>query len=318
MSGIESTEKQSVRFGGNTFFRDEETILEGFKKVSSDKILSKIFVSRPYYAFQEVFGNDEYLVSYITPERISNSEAGPITAAEIGRHLAILGSCIHGLGELDRCYYLAAKARLDISYEDDLGKLQGISKEEKLIGVCKNVYSDKKSCRSSMIIMDQSFNVLYTLNTEYSKISDRLFKRLFSKYLLDYQKSDSSPYTNLVSSEEKEVGRNKMRCDIPVIEPYQCSGHFDSAPLLPIAINMGIIIDAAGKFLSKIVNDNSVKYIVSVADIQADSFVPISKGNYIEIDFVKVDLQNKDYHFSCSTCRNGTTMNTSILVLRVV
>jgi len=294
-------EEKVVEFEGQTLISNKDTIFNGFEEISQDSILSKIFVSRPYYSFKNTYRKGDYLVSRIYPERKNDYESSPMTAAEIGRHLAILGSCIHGVDENDRSYYLASKARLDIKSFCNVSEGVNASEDiEGLIAVCKKISSDKKKCQSHMMITDSSYNILYELKTEYSKISPRLFNRLFSNHILKYEKNIISPYGDLAKAEEVSINNNKMKCKIPEIKPAQCSGHFDDVPLLPIAINMGIIIETVGIFLEKIVNNSSLKYVVSLADIEAESFVPISEGNYIEVEFTKVDLQSKEYHFFCN------------------
>jgi hypothetical protein len=97
-----------------TFFRER-----GMQVMSMDlnmiEICRRTAVERPYFAFSELSIDDAGTVSgEIRREHQLGYEHGPLGAAEIGRHLAILGSCAAAATSKshERLYYLATHAEL--------------------------------------------------------------------------------------------------------------------------------------------------------------------------------------------------------------
>ncbi|ETR69153.1 MAG: hypothetical protein OMM_09852 [Candidatus Magnetoglobus multicellularis str. Araruama] len=109
-----------------------------------NKLTKHIKVSPPYYALKNVQllkNNTAYFSAEIPVEYPAGNECGSITAAEIGRHLAILGSCSLSQSNpiKEKHYYIANKATLNC-----LCKEKVISKNSEFIGEAKTLSINKK------------------------------------------------------------------------------------------------------------------------------------------------------------------------------
>ena len=84
------------------------------KSIDNNYILERIGVQPPYYALNDLELDEEngIMSAKVPVEQSSEMERSPITAAESGRHLAILGCCLMGVinTEGGKFYYLANSA----------------------------------------------------------------------------------------------------------------------------------------------------------------------------------------------------------------
>lgn len=79
--------------------------------VDITEISQRVNVEKPYFAFQQLWLDDDSLTGTFTSEQPLVYENGLITAGELGRHMAILGSCTAvALHNGPEGYYLATKA----------------------------------------------------------------------------------------------------------------------------------------------------------------------------------------------------------------
>lgn len=82
-------------------------------EIEPEAILSRIAVQRPYFSFGRLFmGSDGTVHGEFVPEQPTEWERGLVSAAEVGRHLAILGSiaATATTEESTRVYHLATRA----------------------------------------------------------------------------------------------------------------------------------------------------------------------------------------------------------------
>ncbi|EMJ5851792.1 hypothetical protein R5P12_003515 [Klebsiella aerogenes] len=57
------------------------------------EISQRVKVEKLYFAFQQLWSDEDSLVGIFSSEQPLAYEVGPITAGELGRHMAIMGSC---------------------------------------------------------------------------------------------------------------------------------------------------------------------------------------------------------------------------------
>ena len=83
------------------------------KPLTPEEIFARTPLRPPYFAFTEVaVTNGEEIIGRLTPEQPMEAEAGEIAAAEVGRHLAILGSVAASRLLEGPHYLLATQAHL--------------------------------------------------------------------------------------------------------------------------------------------------------------------------------------------------------------
>ena len=81
------------------------------------EIINDIDVTYPYYSLRNLQLKGSDILATIQAEQPMENEAGTISAAEVGRHLAILGSCALAKDNKpkNKNYFLAYEAQLEVS-----------------------------------------------------------------------------------------------------------------------------------------------------------------------------------------------------------
>lgn len=131
-----------------------------------EQYLAKIAVQSPYFALTQIYWNNE---------------TGIITAAEAGRHLAILGSC--GISCLNtrpgRHYYLAYQAQFSREdtltiFDENANYLYGVAKDIRIIG--------KREAQSTLEILTPQKNCIGKLVVNYHIVNSTAFERIYKQY----------------------------------------------------------------------------------------------------------------------------------------
>ncbi|MEL7208279.1 MAG: hypothetical protein AAGK32_08635 [Actinomycetota bacterium] len=90
-----------------------ETTVDASPETATDRALRRIAVQPPYFALTDLAEVGRGLVTARVPlQTPSRPERGVVEAAQVARHLAILGSCAAALARDDdqRHHYLATRA----------------------------------------------------------------------------------------------------------------------------------------------------------------------------------------------------------------
>lgn len=290
------------------------TSVLGYKKsdiveVKILEILEKICVRPPYFAFENIYSYGEILLSKVPVQQKLGIEFEPISSAEASRHLAILGSCVLGINEKERMFYLAHKAIMSS------GKYFTLSKEER----SSNIYaiaipqnSLKMEASAKTILVDENFTVLFDFDITFQKMSKRLFSRIFHNHLQETMSYDYNPYesSHLVKLKDVSIKGNVMTGKLPIVKPEYCAGHFDEAPMLPVGILSYVIIWSVGEFLIEITKNSNIKTYLANAEMEL--FAPtcsLDREEIVEITYNGKEIDK--YNFSWITKDNvGTVINT--------
>ena len=210
-----------------------------------NQISQRINVQKPYFAFQQLWRDGTSLVGNFVGEQPLGNETGPLTTGEMGRHMAILGSCAAvALHDGSEGYYLATKAHL-------IRHSTGHPSEDNLFHARAQVMNiDKRTLKAVIQVSDKE--PLAELICEYTLLSPAVFQRKFQSYVSDdLSVPSSSPYQHQVSLYDLEYGEGKLDAFAGPLFPQQCAGHFFGHPSWPVAIIAQTAFQATGELIKK-------------------------------------------------------------------
>ena len=140
-----------------------------------DQCRARICVSEPYFALHNLEQTANFLRASIHPQHLSQRESGPITGAEAGRHLAILGSCAAALTNplAERHFYLARRA--DLRLLDTNLRLAYVGE---LVARASGQMHGRRSASCEAEIQTLAGEGIYSLHVEYDVLRQPAFERI--------------------------------------------------------------------------------------------------------------------------------------------
>lgn len=250
-----------------------------------------IEVKRPYYSLNKIKLDTDVVSASVKSEQPMENEIGGIAAAEVGRHLAILGSCALAATNSDKRkhYYLAHRASLRrIVFPENI-----IDSTYKVDSRAR--YLDKrKGVAHSRLFMDDIH--VFDLEVEYHVIKEKIFNKLYKEKYLEYDASITNPYAEEFQLIQLNCQANQLSARLAPLSPQQCSGHFETYPCLPVAVLMHALSRSAGRLLGNKLGHH-ITYIVESADICADNLAFYDDLIYVNATFIE-EIDGA-YFFSC-------------------
>lgn len=282
--------------------------------VSVSEILSRISVRRPYFAFDQlkldVCAGDEMLWAPISREQPMGTECGVMAAAEIGRHLAILGSCAAARKNENtgQHYYLAWDAHLredgdikqmaEAEFQQLTGSLVAQSRAE-FIG-------KREAIAESQLVHQPSGQVLHHLTVKYQVLSKKVFERTFSCRRKETPDVTFNPYaSDLMTLGDVFVLDDLLSANLVNIDPCLCAGHFPAYPALPVAILAKILIGAAGKLFGNVIGIENAPYRVVEAIVSSEHLAFTDDRLHIVIQHKDADDYGPNMVFRCRALSEG-------------
>jgi hypothetical protein len=226
-------------------------------------LFPRMCVRDPYFALEELCTLGAGIVSARVPvEQPLGDEAGPIAAAEAGRHLAILGVCAASRAnpERGRFYYLAHRARLrrEHGWPNALPPLFADARAALL---------DKRTAQAQAFLRGVDGAAIFRLDVDYHVISARVFERLYADRRVDMRREPrasppggcaaafprTTPYGRGPQLDAVEITSDatRLRASMGTIRPEDCKGHFPLYPALPIATLMHALSTACGSLYTR-------------------------------------------------------------------
>lgn len=208
----------------------EVRVSSSFEKELRDKIC----VRSPYFQLTDLqpFG-EAGVRAYVLFESPRGIESDALASAEVGRHLAILGSCAlaHNNPKPGRHYYLATEALLLRHPTPSLDVSEPVMVSARPDGPDHAVVE----------LATQRGELSSTLRCKYQVLPERVFARLFKNHRLEGATSDRatrSPYATAVKLEPLRSDTASAASLLGAVTPAMCLGHFDEFPAMPVAILM--------------------------------------------------------------------------------
>ncbi|MCA9471687.1 MAG: hypothetical protein MRJ96_12265 [Nitrospirales bacterium] len=282
--------------------------------VQLEKLWSRIAIRPPYFAFAQLMLDPSGVLSARVPVQHRFSlEAGAISAAEIGRHLAILGLCSVALqqGTDQKHYYLAQQAHLIRR-----GPIQTFLTSEHFFGKAWPLAIDHRTALARTQLWDEhQETVLYDLTVRYATVGERLFERLFQGYRQQESGEPSrvfNPYTQSLPLKNVQIAGRRLTAVLGIESPQQCAGHFPFYPAIPVAILMQALAEAAGRLTQAQLGLPVFSYVVSDAEVCAKNLAFADEG----IDLIAEYLHRMD-HAHVLHCRANTQSGKDVGQLEV-
>ena len=195
-------------------------------------------------------------------------ERGPIEAAQVARHLAILGSCAAALSRDDDQphHYLATRAHYSRLAGGPETLVGGMLRAEAVAS-----WPDKRTARALVKLMTTDGDGLHLLDVHYSVLTPRMFERLHPHTDAESESAidplvDSGPE---MDSELVVAGSDGVTVDGGIIPESVCAGHFARYPAAPVAIVMGRLCRAAGLGLAAKL-DRELEYQIEEGHVVAN------------------------------------------------
>ncbi|WP_444896588.1 hypothetical protein [Microbulbifer sp. SSSA005] len=209
--------------------------------------------------------------------------------AEIGRHLAILGSCFGALANPVRSkhYYLARKADLK-TYDSFVSDMR----PDHLLARTKVVFTNKRELVAEAELLDPAGEVAARLNVKYHVMRERSFHKIYSDSIHDITPviSDINPYSKSIDINVHNIDLMSLTASIGRVTPEMCMGHFDKVKALPVAIASQSLIKSCCIFLRRLTGEDSARFIVTSADLCADNLA--LAGQDVDIKVELLDVEN--------------------------
>ncbi len=207
--------------------------------VSTDALFPRIEVRPPYFALSDLSLAGLELRATTSAESPAYDEQGPMPAAELGRHAAIVGLAAAAFQQRDddRRYYLARSA--ECRYVAN-----GAPYGTPVRFTGRVLELDKRTARAAVDAMAAgaplaSFDVRYTV------LTSSAFERLFRIRARPTPYSHS-PYGSLLTTAWQGADDAAEQV-VDVLPVEACVGHFDGYPALPVAVLMGQLSFLAGR-----------------------------------------------------------------------
>lgn len=218
---------------------DIKKILENSKEIKVENVLNKICVSRPYFNFNQIFVNGDYMIAPVIKEQPEGSEVVNIASAEALRHIAILGSCQYANTQSEKMYYLAQSAQGHMNYKegnfDDLFVLTRLG------------FDSKRTMEQVGGLYSLKNGLIHKTSVIYSKVKPKLFESIFEEHYKKYTKQEESPYKTLLDIEIKYQDSQTINAIIPPFALKKCSGHFDNYASIPVAYLAYNVVNLASR-----------------------------------------------------------------------
>ncbi|AMO98531.1 hypothetical protein CAter282_0608 [Collimonas arenae] len=285
-------------------------------KLDISEICERIAVQAPYFAFTELCGLPDRMVQgTFSSEQPLGFENGPVASAEIGRHLAILGSCAAVAWQpAPQIYYLATKARYS--------KLHDVAPREPgavFQASAEVLQQDRRSLTAQAIVSaEKPFAHLYC---EYQALSESVFLRLFKDYHVPSTPSpapfpEDSPYRQSIQLDfDAPVGHSLVAHSQP-LAPTRCAGHFLDYPAWPVAIMVHTVAQTTSRLLHHIV-EREASYTVVKCDLSAYQLVPASEPLSFHTRCVSASAYLSHYVFETDVMRNGEIVSSVATELQI-
>lgn len=231
-----------------------------------DTLKGRLTVQPPYFSFRTLRQLEADTVEGVfLPEQPVGRESGPIGAAEIGRHLAILGTCAAALHADERYYYLATKARMQRAAARSETRRQPLKAQAKLLEK-----TSRRMVAQTRLFLDEG---PADLTVEYVALSEPVFKRTFRKFHRAEQASlDEATYRDLKPARVIPSGDDQQKT-VMRLSPKDCAGHFDNYPAWPVAIIGYYAVDAATGLLCKRLGEER-RFTLLEYQLEAKHLVP--------------------------------------------
>jgi hypothetical protein len=254
-------------------------------RASEGRALSRISVARPYFDLADLEEVGHGIVDATVPSHPpTGAEAGAIEAAQVARHLAILGSCAVALSRDDdaRHHYLATRAHYS-RMANAPATVDGPMRAQAI-----GSWVDRRTARALVTLSTVDGRALNLLDVEYTVLAPRMFSRLnpaVDVAGVRAELADLAARGEDVESVEHLGGA--VRVDAGPIPVEMCAGHFPDHPAAPVAIVMGRLCQAAGLAMIDHLGLDGHRYRIEEGHVTATGLARAGQRLVLEARYAK-------------------------------
>ena len=237
-------------------------------------ILDRISVTATYFALKNLRVDQDDVYGSFTTELINIAELGPISGAEVGRHMAILGSVVLSRQNprKERHFYLATDALIKrCSFKP--------SDNYQLMARARMVELNRKKGVVSGEIVDMDGSVLFEVEVTYMVLVQSIFERMFANHRIETPSLPlENPYVEDSQFLDLQIDMEACYATIGQVVPENCPGHFHNYPALPVA-RMGTSMGKLGGIHFMHLNPSEKKkYYIGHAELHAKQLVFVGEN----------------------------------------
>ena len=277
--------------------------MEG-RQLSDDEIFERIEVNPPYYALTDVTElGPGWVRASVPADRTTEFEEGCLSAAQAGRHLAILGSIGAALVNSDpgRHFYLA--------YDAEYRRARSAPRDAEgpLVGTARTQLLDPATAVALAEVRTPAGEPLASVCVYYLVVREADFRGLFAAY----ERPDESgagqpdPYSLTKPMGETSVWDTRLFTSLGEITPYDCQGHFPGLPAMPVAYLLGNLTPRV-EHLLRVVLDRGAetpRYAIREASIRAENLA--FAGEQVDCHVEYQRFAGGTHWFHCAAIADG-------------
>lgn len=260
-----------------------------------NRALARIALRPPYFGLGAMEQRGSGVVSAMVPvDPPRPPERGPVEAAQVARHLAILGSCAAALSRDDDAphHYLAATAHYARLAGGPTSIVGGMLQAEAVAS-----WVDRRTARALVKLATLDGQGLHLLDVTYAVMTPKMFHRLNPPVEVppvEAAPAEVCPVDGLapgrvgggtepgrLDGDIVEIGPDGIRIDCGPIPAEVCAGHFPDYPAAPVAIVMGQLCRAAGQGLAARI-DRDLHYQIEEGHVTASGLA--RAGQRLELE----------------------------------
>jgi hypothetical protein len=279
--------------------------------LSAQELYPRICVRDPYFALKDVtvMGEGE-IVARIPVQQDPDAEAGPISLAESGRHLAILGSCASAMvaPKDGQHFYLACGARGQWLRPEAMAR-----STELLWGLARAEFTGKRTATAQTLLSLEDGTPLFRLEVDYNVLSAAAFTRLFGEARVEmrreprrddvqrtpeeWAKFRQNPYSKPLALRDWRPDGESLNATLGPVTPDMCKGHFALHPVMPVAIVASGMTRVATTLLRRLEGAPWARCLAKDVRLSANSLA--FAGQTVTFGAVRRSHDGADHTFSC-------------------
>jgi len=276
------------------------------------ELYPRICVRDPYFALKDVtvMGKGE-VTARIPVQQDPDAEAGPISIAESGRHLAILGSCASALvaPKDGQHFYLAGGARGEWLCPKPMTR-----STELLRGLARAEFTGKRTATAQTLLSLEDGTPLFRLEVDYNILSASAFTRLFGSRRMDmrreprrdegvqrtpeeWAKLRQNPYGKPLALSDWRQEGECLNATLGPVTPEMCKGHFALHPVMPVAIVASGMTRVATTLLRRLEGAPWARCLTRNVRLSANNLA--FAGQTVTFGAVRRSHEGADHTFTC-------------------
>ena len=240
--------------------------------------LARISVKPPYFGLRDLEWAAEGVLAASVPVAPPPApEVGAAEAAQIARHLAILGSCAAALAREDdkTHHYLAVSASYERAESSPDSPV-----DEPMRATARADWADKRTAVATMRLESAGGELMNSLEVTYAVLAPSMFARL--NPIVNVVAPNTSVHSPLIV----DHGAGRITADCGPIPLDLCAGHFPSHPAAPVALVMGRLVLAARHAVCSRLGEQ-LAYRVEGGMVEASRLAQAGQQLVLETEYVE-------------------------------